>query len=59
MAEKSLVVDCENGLLKRSMTNLPNAKFIDEAGLNVYDILHYPVLMMTEKAVLALQERMQ
>ena len=58
-AEKSLVVDCENSLLKRSMTNLPNAKFIDEAGLNVYDILHYPVLMMTEKAVLALQERMQ
>jgi large subunit ribosomal protein L4 len=58
-AEKSLVVDCENTLLKRSMRNLSSAKFIDEAGLNVYDILHYPVLMMTEKAVLALQERMQ
>ncbi len=58
-AEKSLVVDCDNGSLKRSMKNLSNAKFMEEAGLNVYDILHYPVLMMTEKAVLALQERMQ
>lgn len=58
-AERSLVVDCDNGMLKRSMSNLTDAKFIDEAGLNVYDILHYPVLMMTEKAVLALQERMQ
>lgn len=58
-AERSLVVDCDNGMLKRSMKNLTHAKFIDEAGLNVYDILHYPVLMMTEKAVLALQERMQ
>lgn len=58
-AQKSLVVDCGNAMLKRSMRNLSSAKFIDEAGLNVYDILHYPVLMMTEKAVLALQERMQ
>src|SRR3989338_1298394 len=58
-ASKSLVVDCENASLKRSMSNLSQAKFIEEAGLNVYDILHYPVLMMTEKAVLALQERMQ
>lgn len=58
-AEKSLVVDSQNAMLKRSMKNLSNAKFMEEAGLNVYDILHYPVLMMTEKAVLALQERMQ
>jgi large subunit ribosomal protein L4 len=58
-ANKSLVVDSSNENLKRSMKNLSKAKFIEEAGLNVYDILHYPVLMMTEKAVLALQERMQ
>jgi len=58
-AQKSLVVDSQNAMLKRSMKNLSNAKFMEEAGLNVYDILHYPVLMMTEKAVLALQERMQ
>lgn len=58
-AQKSLVVDCENASLKRSMNNLAQAKYMEEAGLNVYDILHYPVLMMTEKAVLALQERMQ
>ncbi|MEI6789807.1 MAG: 50S ribosomal protein L4 [Myxococcaceae bacterium] len=58
-AQRSLVVDCGNTLLKRSMSNLAQSKYMEEAGLNVYDILHYPVLMMTEKAVLALQERMQ
>lgn len=58
-AEKSLVVDAPNAMLKRSMKNLAQAKFVEEAGLNVYDILHYPVLAMTERAVLALQERMQ
>jgi len=55
---KSLVVDVANESLKRSMGNLPNAKYIEEAGLNVYDILHYPSLAMTEKAIKALEERM-
>ncbi|MES2504770.1 MAG: 50S ribosomal protein L4 [Myxococcota bacterium] len=58
-AERSLVVDSSNPNLKRSMKNLEKAKFIEEAGLNVYDILHYPVLAMTQRAVTALQERMQ
>ncbi|MBH1989451.1 MAG: 50S ribosomal protein L4 [Myxococcaceae bacterium] len=58
-AERSLVVDLENDLLKRSMRNLDRSKYLEEAGVNVYDILRYPVLMMTQKAVLALQERMQ
>ena len=58
-AEKSLVVDCDNPVLKKSMGNLSDSKFLEEPGLNVYDILHYPVLMMTERAALALQERMQ
>lgn len=57
-SEKALVVDCSNDVAKRSMRNLANAKFIDEAGVNVYDIMRYPVLMMTEKAALALQARM-
>ncbi len=58
-AEKALVVDVANGVLMRSMRNMAKAKYIEEAGLNVYDILHYPHLAMTQKAVAALQERMQ
>ena len=57
-AEKALVVDFANDNLKRSMRNLKSAKFIETAGVNVYDILRYPVLMMTERAVLALQQRL-
>jgi len=57
-AEKALVVDFANANLKKSMKNLKNAKFIEEAGVNVYDILNYPVLMMTKQAALSLQERL-
>jgi large subunit ribosomal protein L4 len=57
-SEKALVIDCGNEALKRSMRNLKGAKFLDEAGVNVYDIMRFPVLMMTERAVLALQKRM-
>ncbi len=56
-AEKALVVDCGNGTLKQCMRNLPNAKYIEEPGLNVYDILRYPVLMMTQDAVKAFEAR--
>lgn len=56
--EKVLVVDGSNEMLNRSMRNLPNAKFLDVAGLNVYDILRYPALVMTERAVASLQARM-
>lgn len=58
-AENSLVVDLENLNLKRSMKNLARSKFINEIGLNVYDILHHPMLIITERAVLALEERLK
>ena len=57
-APKALVVDTSNEVLKRSVRNLKDVKFIEEQGLNVYDILHFPVLMMTESAAIALQSRM-
>ena len=57
-AEKALVIDSANMDLKRCMKNLPNAKFINEAGVNVYDVLRYPVLMITKEAALSLQQRL-
>ncbi len=58
-AKNSLVVDSTNLNLRRSMKNLARSKFINETGLNVYDILQYPVLLITERAILALEERLK
>ena len=55
---KALVVDTENEGLKRSMRNLPNARFLAVEGLNVYDLLKYPSLVMTKNAVDVIQSRL-
>jgi len=55
---KALVVDSNNVSLKRATKNLSTAKFLDQKGLNVYDILSYPSLIMTQKAVETLQARL-
>ena len=55
--EKALVVDVQNDTLKRCMRNLASAKYIDVAGLNVYDVLRFPSLVFTERAAHVFQER--
>ena len=50
--EKALVViDGENTNLELSARNLPFVKVLRAEGVNVYDILKYPNLVMTEAAV--------
>ncbi len=55
---KALVVDSGNEGLKRSMRNLPDSRYLAVEGLNVYDLLKYPNLIMTQKAVNAVQARL-
>jgi large subunit ribosomal protein L4 len=54
----ALVVDTTNEGLKRSMRNLPNSRYLAVEGLNVYDLLKYPNLVMTQSAVNAIQSRL-
>jgi large subunit ribosomal protein L4 len=57
-AGKSLVVDrVDNIGLTKSLRNLDSAKFIAPEGLNVYDILNYPSLIITRDAVKAVEGR--
>ena len=50
--EKALiVVDGENANLELSARNLPFVKVLRAEGVNVYDILKYPNLVLTEAAV--------
>ena len=46
-----IVVDSENTNLELSARNLPFVKVLRAEGVNVYDILKYPNLVMTEAAV--------
>lgn len=57
-SSKALVVDTLNEGLKRSMRNLPDARYLPVDGLNVYDLLKYPYLIMTQNAVKAVETRL-
>jgi large subunit ribosomal protein L4 len=55
---KVLVVDrSENNKLTLSLRNLASAKYLAPEGLNVYDILDFPGLVITKDAVKAVESR--
>jgi len=53
-----IVVDAPNEKLERSARNLPNVSVLRVAGLNVYDVLRHPKLVMTRAALAAIEERL-
>jgi large subunit ribosomal protein L4 len=57
-AEKAVVVDGKaNTSLQKSVRNLPKAKFLAPEGLNVYDILNHPALVIAAGAVKEIEAR--
>jgi large subunit ribosomal protein L4 len=55
---KVLIVDRgENDKLTLSVRNLPKAKYLAPEGLNVYDILDFPGLVISKDAVKAVESR--
>jgi large subunit ribosomal protein L4 len=58
-APKALLVDAGgNESLKRSSRNLSDANYLDVAGLNVYDILRYPKLLISESSLREVESRL-
>lgn len=58
-ASKALLVDStDNVSLKRSSNNLPTAQHMAPEGLNVYDILRYPKLLISEASLRAVEGRL-
>jgi large subunit ribosomal protein L4 len=56
--EKALIItEAANPLLERAARNLPMVKVLRAEGANVYDILRYPHLVVTQAAVEALRGR--
>jgi large subunit ribosomal protein L4 len=57
-AEKTLVVDSgDNEALKRSIRNCKDHQFLPPEGVNVYDLLRYDTLILSQQAAKALEER--
>jgi large subunit ribosomal protein L4 len=58
-AHEALLVDAaDNVSLRRSSNNLPKAQHIPPEGLNVYDILRHPKLLVSESALRAIEARL-
>jgi large subunit ribosomal protein L4 len=58
-AVKALLVDVDtNESLRRSSRNLPDAQHLAPEGLNVYDILRYPKLLISEASLRAIESKL-
>lgn len=55
IAKVLVVIDGENTNLELSARNLPNVKVLRAEGVNVYDVMKYPNLIVTEGAVSQLE----
>jgi large subunit ribosomal protein L4 len=54
-----LVDEGTNVSLQRASRNLASASFLDERGLNVYDILRFPKLLVSEASLRRIEARLQ
>lgn len=54
-----VVDDAKNDAVSKSLRNLPDAKFLAPAGLNVYDILNHTGLVITADAVKQIEARVR
>ncbi len=57
-AKGALFVDTGNETLRRSVRNIRNTKYLDVAGLNVFDVLKYESLLLTPASVKKIEERL-
>lgn len=58
VASALLVIPQADAKIERSARNLPNVKVLRVDGLNVYDLLRYEHLILTEQALKILQEKL-
>ncbi len=56
--DSCLLVDSANDIAMLSARNHTNVKFLKEIGVNVQDILRYPVVLMTVAAARSLEKRL-
>jgi len=57
-ASSALLVDSDNRNLRLSSRNLPRASFLEAKGVNVYDILRFPKLLISEDSLRQIESRL-
>lgn len=57
-ADGCLLIDDENDLLRLSSRNHAKVKFLRQEGINVSDVLRFPMIMMTVQAARGLEKRL-
>ncbi len=57
-SEGCLLIDSENDFARLSSRNHASVKFIRQEGINVMDILRYPLVLMTVQAARELEQRL-
>ncbi|HWO42201.1 MAG TPA: 50S ribosomal protein L4 [Candidatus Eisenbacteria bacterium] len=58
VASALIVIHEPNETIERSARNLPNVKVLRVPGLNVYDLMRYEHLVLTEAALRSIEERL-
>ncbi len=53
------LIEQENKNLQLAARNLPNARVLNLAGLNVYDLLYSSKLILTQSTISKIEERLQ
>ncbi len=53
-----IVIDDKDEVLRRSARNIPGVTVMEVGGLNVYDVLRHPKLLLTQPAVAAIETRL-
>jgi large subunit ribosomal protein L4 len=57
-SESCLLIDDENDFAKISARNHSNVKFLQQEGVNVMDVLRYPLVLITVQAARELEKRL-
>lgn len=57
-SEGCLLIDHENDFVQLSARNHENVKFLKQEGVNVADVLRYPLVLMTVQAARSLEKRL-
>ncbi len=56
--ESAVLMDADNINLKLSSRNLPNAKYLEDAGINVFDLLKHEYLLISKESVEKIEKRL-
>ena len=57
-ANSALLIDTYNRILLLSSRNIPSASFLETRGVNVYDILRFPKLVISEASLREVESRL-